>query len=97
MKVQSTYAATMGESFDAEEAWSRFKLSRLKLVEINDFEATENQIRFVKFLLENALVLEDMIITTRRYGSKNKGEMRIVGKDLLLYPRASPTLVMQYG
>ncbi|KAL5706932.1 hypothetical protein ACHQM5_025038 [Ranunculus cassubicifolius] len=93
----NTYPVTTGESFEAEQVWSRFKLSRLKLVEINEFETTENQIRLVEFLLENAFILEDMIITTARYGSRNKLETRIVGKKLLLYPRASPTLVVQFG
>ncbi|KAL5706934.1 hypothetical protein ACHQM5_025039 [Ranunculus cassubicifolius] len=92
------YAVTIEERSDAEEIiWSKLKLSHLKSVEINLFQATEIQIRFVKSLLANALVLEDMIITTARSGSRNKPEMRKVGKELLQYPRASPTVVMQFG
>ncbi|KAL5720584.1 hypothetical protein ACHQM5_013242 [Ranunculus cassubicifolius] len=89
---------TVGGSSAADDVWSKFKLSRLKLVEINDFQATENQISFVKFLLENALVLEDLIIAAATaYKSNNRQEMRKIGQELRMYPKASPTVVMQFG
>ncbi|KAL5706930.1 hypothetical protein ACHQM5_025036 [Ranunculus cassubicifolius] len=95
--VRNSPAVTVGESSEAEDVWSKFKLSRLKLVEIDDFQGVVNQIRFVKFLLENELVLEDMIVATPRYGYVNKQQLKIVGKELLQYPRASPNVVMQFG
>lgn len=94
MKYPSPHA-----DFGAEEVWSNSKLSHLKLVEIHGFKASENEIKFVKILLENALVLEDLVITTAwpRYGSRYSQAMKIVGKELLQYPRASSNAVILFA
>ncbi|KAF9619611.1 hypothetical protein IFM89_007932 [Coptis chinensis] len=50
------------ELFEEEDMMSNCKLSHLKLVEIQGFRGYENEVKLVKFFLENATVLEQMFI-----------------------------------
>ncbi|KAF9619663.1 hypothetical protein IFM89_007984 [Coptis chinensis] len=78
-----------------EEAWSLCKLSHLKLVEMQGFRGSQIEVKLVKFFLENAIVLERMIITVSKsdqWISIDKQGMMRIGRELLKHPRASSSV-----
>ncbi|KAL5701395.1 hypothetical protein ACHQM5_026738 [Ranunculus cassubicifolius] len=92
---QNWEVADQVDHFVDDKMWSNCKLSHLKVVEIRYFEGSENELKMVKFILENALVLEKLIITTAPYdsaASKSNQEMANIGRKFLTYPRASSSV-----
>ncbi|KAL5706939.1 hypothetical protein ACHQM5_025044 [Ranunculus cassubicifolius] len=79
---------------EEEKVWRVYKLSHLKLVEIKGFRASENEVKFVEFLLDNELVLKNLIITMSSSCSENKEELIQSGRRILMYPRASRVRIM---
>ncbi|KAF9593122.1 hypothetical protein IFM89_020332 [Coptis chinensis] len=90
---------TTGKYFQAEKVWLKYKLPHLKSVEIQDFRGSENEMKFVKVILENAVSLEKLVITASYSGSETmtefinrKNKMVETGKKLLTYERASSSV-----
>ncbi|KAF9619645.1 hypothetical protein IFM89_007966 [Coptis chinensis] len=81
------------EQYEVKEGY-KYKLSHLKLVEIEGFRGSENEMELVNLFLENAIVLEKMIIFLRNFGDEQ--EMMKVGRKLLTQPRASLTAGIMY-
>nr|DAD39372.1 TPA_asm: hypothetical protein HUJ06_013695 [Nelumbo nucifera] len=79
-------------------------LNSLKKVKIKGFEAQGNEIEFIKFLLKNAMVLEELVISTADLNSRYASvimfghteqlmllqEQQKDIQNLLAFPRASP-------
>ncbi|KAF9619614.1 hypothetical protein IFM89_007935 [Coptis chinensis] len=55
------------EQYEVKEGY-KYKLSHLKFVEIEGFRGSENEMELVNLFLENAIVLEKMIIFLRKSG-----------------------------
>ncbi|KAF9619613.1 hypothetical protein IFM89_007934 [Coptis chinensis] len=86
------------EQYEVKE-WYKYKLSHLKLVEIEGFRGSENEMELVNLFLENAIVLEKMIIFLCKFGecsSIDELELMKVGRKLLTQPRASLTAGIMY-
>ncbi|KAF9619651.1 hypothetical protein IFM89_007972 [Coptis chinensis] len=83
------------ELFEEEDMMSNCKLSHLKLVEIQGFRGYENEVKLVKFFLENATVLEQMFIMVSNSDKRScvdNQEMMKIGRKLLRHPRASSSV-----
>ncbi|KAF5175870.1 hypothetical protein FRX31_034544 [Thalictrum thalictroides] len=78
------------------EVWSYYKFSYLKSVDIQGFRGSENEVELLKFILENAIVLEKLVITTSDY-KNHKEIMMKIGRKLITYPRASQRVCILFG
>ncbi|KAL5706875.1 hypothetical protein ACHQM5_024985 [Ranunculus cassubicifolius] len=86
-----------GEQVEDNKVWSNYDLPNLKLVEIQGFKGSENEVKLVKFFLENASVLEKLIITIAKcedpsLAHKYNQEIMKTGRNILTYSRASSSL-----
>ncbi|KAL5709498.1 hypothetical protein ACHQM5_020181 [Ranunculus cassubicifolius] len=83
------------ENLDYMEVWSKYELSHLKLVEIHGFEGTKGEVKMLEFFLENAVVLEKLVITVAEHpvgGTLFTREMMKIGRKILSCPRASSSV-----
>ncbi|KAF5185181.1 Fbd-associated f-box protein [Thalictrum thalictroides] len=74
----------------AENVPFEYKLSLLKSVEFLMFQGAENEVKFVKFFMNNAVKLEKLIIKSPNRISPNKkvlAEIKNISKLLLTHPR----------
>ncbi|KAF9619618.1 hypothetical protein IFM89_007939 [Coptis chinensis] len=86
------------EQYEVKEGY-KYKLSHLKFVEIEGFRGSENEMELVNLFLENAIVLEKMVIFLCKSGvcsSIDEQELMKVGRKLLTQPRASLTAGIMY-
>ncbi|KAL5706946.1 hypothetical protein ACHQM5_025051 [Ranunculus cassubicifolius] len=81
----------------AEKVWFENKLCHLKSVTIQGFRGCLNEEKFIKLMLENAIVLEKLIIMRSKTSYENNQDMMIIGKKLLAYARASSTVGILFG
>ncbi|KAK9268303.1 hypothetical protein L1049_000050 [Liquidambar formosana] len=63
--------------------------SSLKVVEFQKFYGKEHEYDLLKFLLENAMVLEEMVLVASKRGWDPKIDMEQVKKQLLTFPKGS--------
>ncbi|KAL5721752.1 hypothetical protein ACHQM5_005356 [Ranunculus cassubicifolius] len=71
-------------------------MATLKCVTIEGFRGSVNEVRFVEVLLDKASVLDKLIILTSKTGNENYQEMMKIGKKLISYPRASPSIAILF-
>ncbi|KAF9619646.1 hypothetical protein IFM89_007967 [Coptis chinensis] len=105
-EIESVFLVNDAGKFDGlkniaqvEQYEVKYKLSHLKLVEIEGFRGSENEMELVNLFLENAIVLEKMIIFLCKSGecsSIDEQELVKVGRKLLTQPRASLTAGIMY-
>lgn len=97
--VQDWSKAIQIEHCQDNKVWSKYELSHLKSVEIKGFKGSNNEMKVVEFLLENAIILENLIITVamceKRSSAHNK-EILKIGKQLVRLPRASSSVGVLY-
>ncbi|KAF5176944.1 hypothetical protein FRX31_033470 [Thalictrum thalictroides] len=78
------------EKSSVENICFEYKLSQLKSVKLLKFQGSENEVKFVKFFMNNAVKLENLIIKSPNRSSAKKNvlaEIRNIGKLLLTHPR----------
>ncbi|KAF5190356.1 hypothetical protein FRX31_020065 [Thalictrum thalictroides] len=84
---------------ETEAVLPKYKFSHLKFVELQDFRGFKNEVNMIKFLLENAIVLEKLINRVRKdsnRSSKKKQKLMNLGNKLLTFPRASACVRILY-
>ncbi|KAI3863117.1 hypothetical protein MKW98_015575 [Papaver atlanticum] len=79
------------ESFEPQTTAYEYCIDNLKVVKIKGFRGNENEIALVKSLLENAKILEKMIIVFLKQISANSKLQNQIYLDILLHPRGSPS------
>ncbi|OVA11118.1 F-box domain [Macleaya cordata] len=77
------------ESLEPENAASECRVDHLRVVKIKGFGGNENELLLVKYLLENARVLESMIIVFSKQFSANSKLQMEIRQDILMHPRGS--------
>ncbi|KAL5721769.1 hypothetical protein ACHQM5_005372 [Ranunculus cassubicifolius] len=84
------------EGYEEDDVWFAYKLDNLKCVTIQDFQGSVNEVRFVEVVMEKASALDKLIIFTSKTGNENNQEMKKIGKKLIAFRRASPSVAILF-
>ncbi|KAL5721758.1 hypothetical protein ACHQM5_005362 [Ranunculus cassubicifolius] len=84
------------EGYEEDDMWFAYKLDKLKCVTIQDFQGSVNEVRFVEVIMEKASALDKLIILTSKTGNESNQEMKKIGKKLIAFRRASPSVAILF-
>lgn len=92
-------------NFDGKHYWTSrkkpftclmFRLQKVKFIGFGQHEV-DYYLSFVQFILENARVLQKMVITARMEGNNWQKEFTQAAQKLLSFPRSSPHAVVLFS
>lgn len=92
-------------NFDGKHYWTlrkkpftclMFRLQKVKFIGFGQHEV-DYYLSFVQFILENARVLQKMVITARMEGNNWQKEFTQAAQKLLSFPRSSPHAVVLFS